>query len=142
MNEIEAWVKAELAEGGTITKQEAHDELQDFADNNDFEITEDMWNEAEMAFDYVDADGNGEIDAAELGNVLKEHGGDRMLLRVKAVMKGDDWPELTPEQWQELEDWGKDQLANGGTITKKEAKKALKAFAKKHNFKITKDMWK
>jgi Ca2+-binding EF-hand superfamily protein len=32
-----------------------------------------MWEEAEMLFDYVDANGDGEIDWPELKAVLEEH---------------------------------------------------------------------
>lgn len=74
MKEIEDWVKSELADGGTITKDEAAAALQDFADTHGFTITDEMWEEAEMAFDYVDTNGDGAIDLDELEAVLKEHG--------------------------------------------------------------------
>lgn len=74
MKEIEDWVKDQLKDGGTITKDEAHDALQAFADKHGFDITAEMWEEAEDAFDYVDANGDGEIDLDELMAVLEEHG--------------------------------------------------------------------
>ena len=73
MKEIEDWVKDQLADGGTITKDEAAGALQAFADKHGFTITDEMWEEAENAFDYVDANGDGEIDMGELEAVLKEH---------------------------------------------------------------------
>ena len=64
--EIEDWVEAELADGGTITKDEAAGAIQDFADKHGFVITEEMWEFMEMVFDYVDTNDDGEIDGGEL----------------------------------------------------------------------------
>ena len=54
-------MKSEIGEDGTgtITKDEAAAALQAFADSHGFEITPEMWQEAEMAFDHVDTNGDG-----------------------------------------------------------------------------------
>merc|ERR1711907_930421 len=49
--------------------------------------------------------------------------------------------ELTDEQKQEIADWVETELANDGTITKAEAQAAVQAFADKHGFEITDEMW-
>jgi Ca2+-binding EF-hand superfamily protein len=111
-----------------------------------------MWDEAEAAFDYVDANGDGEITWPELKKVLDDHepkkeggkgkGGKGKKALVQRVMiqlrKGGD---LTDEQKQEIADWVESELANDGTITKAEAQAAVQAFADKHGFEITDEMW-
>merc|ERR1712070_125578 len=176
--EIEDWVRSEIGDGtGTITKDEAHHALQAFADNHGFEITEEMWEEAEMAFDYVDANGDGELDLHEIMDVVEEHHGsdsegsdgeghhdkkgkgkkdkkggkkdkkDKKDIQMKRVLaqlsQSEDWPELNEEQMQEIGDWVRAEIGDGtGTITKDEAAHALQAFADKHGFEITEEMWK
>lgn len=103
-----------------------------------------MWKKLEMGFDYVDENNDGAIDMKEVEAVMKKHGPPEdafLRLFMKNKAKGADWPELTPEQEKEITDWVKDQLADGGTITKDEAKKAVAGFADKHDFTITKEMW-
>lgn len=77
MQEIEDWVRSEIGEDGTgtITKDEAHAALQHFADSHGFEVTEEMWQEANMAFDYVDTNGDGELDLNEIMHAVDEHHG-------------------------------------------------------------------
>merc|ERR1712146_721083 len=77
-DEIEEWVKSEIGENGkgTITKEEGAKALQAFADKHGFEVTEEMWKEAEAAFDHVDKNGDGELDVEEIMAAVKEHGGD------------------------------------------------------------------
>lgn len=64
-----------------------------------------MWEEAEAAFDYVDANGDGEVTWPELEKVLKEHAPEHLeiqlkgksLMKLKSKLKDEDWPELSPE---------------------------------------------
>lgn len=72
-----------------------------------------------MGFDYVDANGDGAVSAAEVEAMMEKHGPPEGAF-IKLVMRStdDDWPELTKEQADEIEAWVNDQLANGGTITK------------------------
>ena len=144
--EIEEWVKSELADGGTITKEEAHDALSAFADAHGFTISDDEWAMLEEAFDHVDTNDDGAIDLGELEAAIKKHGPPKkakIQLKLKNKMKNKlkEWPELTEEQWQEIEDWVKSELAEGGTITKDEAAEALQSFADAHGFEITDEMW-
>ena len=63
--EIMEWVIDELG-GGTITKQEAHDALVGFLDKHGYpQPTPEEWEMLEAMFDYVDVNGDGEIDLKE-----------------------------------------------------------------------------
>merc|ERR1711907_401047 len=116
-----------LANDGTITKAEAADAVQAFADKHGFEITEEMWQKLEELFDMVDTNGDGEIDGAEAKAAWEAHegkkgkgkGGKGKKALVQRVMiqlrKGG---ELIDEQKQEIADWVESELANDGTITK------------------------
>ena len=66
--EIEDWVVEELTSGDeTITKEEAHAAIVAFGEKHGFEpLSEEDWEELEAIFDYVDSNGDGEIDLEEL----------------------------------------------------------------------------
>ena len=66
--EIEDWVVDELTTGDeTITKEEAHAAIVAFGEKHGFEpLSEEDWEELEAIFDYVDSNGDGEIDLEEL----------------------------------------------------------------------------
>ena len=66
--EIEDWVVEELTSGDeTITKEEAHAAIVAFGQKHGFEPhSEEDWEELEAIFDYVDSNGDGEIDLEEL----------------------------------------------------------------------------
>ena len=65
-NQIEAWAHSELKDGGTITKQEAHDALSALAKKHGIEIPDEVWDALEGIFDAIDTNGDGELDAAEV----------------------------------------------------------------------------
>merc|ERR1711907_767718 len=73
--EIEDWVVEELTTGEeTITKQEAHDAIVAFGEKHGFEpLSEEDWEELEEIFDYVDSNGDGEIDLEELMAAMEEY---------------------------------------------------------------------
>ena len=74
-DEIEAWVRHELTTGEkTITRKEAIDGAKAFAKKHGFTITEDMWEEMDRAFDHVDTNDDGAIDADELAAAIENHG--------------------------------------------------------------------
>ena len=61
----------------------------------------------------------------------------------KALIKAKDLPELDSEDEKAAEDWVKHELTTGDkTITKKEAAKAIGAYAKSKGVKISKEDWK
>lgn len=88
------------------------------------EISAEMWEQLEAMFDYVDTDGNGELDAAEVQHAIGKH-------------KGVEWP--TEE---EVVAWIKGELEKDGDITWKEVKAALNKWAKSQDYEIPKPMWK
>jgi len=72
---LEEWGKAELANGGTITKAEAQAKLTEIAAEYGVEIPEEVWTHLEAMFDLVDTNGDGELNAAEVEAVIKAHEG-------------------------------------------------------------------
>ena len=72
LEEAKAWVDAQLADGGTITKAEAKEAIQSFADKHGFKISKKDWEEMDKAFDWVDTSGDGEIDKAEFDAAMEE----------------------------------------------------------------------
>merc|ERR1711990_975109 len=59
-DEVRAWAEGQLADGGTITAQGAHDFAVEMG------ADEEMLEALEEGFNMVDADGNGELDLAEV----------------------------------------------------------------------------
>lgn len=140
-DEIEEWVKSEIGEDGTgtITKDEGAHALQAFADKHGFEVTPEMWAEAEAAFDSVDTNGDGELDVHEIMKAVEDHEKhekkghkgkkehkDIQMKKVFAQLK-QDWPELDSDQEDEIEEWVKSEIGEDGTgtITKDEGAAAL-----------------
>merc|ERR1711912_8833 len=66
-DEIIAAVEAELARDGGITKEEAAGAIAHWADENGVTIPQEAWDVMEAGFDAVDADGDGELTAEEIG---------------------------------------------------------------------------
>lgn len=64
--EIVAWVEAELAKDGDITKKEAADAIQAWAKSQGVTIPKEVWDVLEAAFDAVDANGDGRLTHDEL----------------------------------------------------------------------------
>ena len=91
--EIEDWVIEELTTGEkTITKQEAHDAIVAFAKKHGLdEPTDEEWEKLEEIFDYVDKNGDGAIDLAELEAALKKHGPPPKKGKKKAKKAKKDW---------------------------------------------------
>merc|ERR1712054_405926 len=65
--ELVAAVEAELARDGGITKEEAAGAIAHWADENGVTIPQEAWDVMEAGFDAVDADGDGELTAEEIG---------------------------------------------------------------------------
>merc|ERR1711939_649139 len=59
-DEVRAWAEGQLADGGTITAEEAHDFAVEMG------ADEEMLADLAEGFALVDADGNGELDLAEV----------------------------------------------------------------------------
>ena len=127
--QVEEWVKKELAKDGSITKQEIIDAVVAWADAHDFEVPKDVWKMIDEEFNAVDTDGNGKLTEKEILAAVKKYD----------LVQMPDFPEPTEEQKKEIVEWVESELENGGTITAKEARDAIKAFAKKHNWKVTKE---
>ena len=145
--EVAAWVESELAKDGSISKEEAAAAIQHWAESQGVRIPKEVWDMLDQAFDMADTNGDGELDGAEIAAAW---GQEKVQLKTKAKkvakkimlkLKQPDFPELTEEQEQEIEDWVEDQLADGGTITKDEAAEAIQDFADTHGFTITDEMW-
>merc|ERR1711975_113385 len=66
-DEIIAAVEAELARDGGITKEEAAGAIAEWADSEGVTIPQEAWDVLEAGFDAVDADGDGELTAEEIG---------------------------------------------------------------------------
>merc|ERR1712054_673063 len=66
-DEIIAAVEAELARDGGITKEEAAGAIAEWADSEGVTIPQEAWDVLEAGFDAVDADGDGELTAKEIG---------------------------------------------------------------------------
>merc|ERR1712048_1128289 len=129
-NEIEAWAHSELENGGTITKQEAHDALSALAKKHGVEIPDEVWAALEEIFDAIDTDGNGELDAGEVKAAL-DH-----------VTEGQDWEDVQLPTEEEVRAWIHEELAKDGDITKKEAADAVKAWANSQGVVVPKEVWK
>merc|ERR1712100_633794 len=139
--EIEAWVEHELTTGDkTITKKEAGDAIAAFAKKKGFKLTKEDWAALEAAFDSVDTNGDGELDLDEVMAAVEAHSDIKIPKTFfKKYMKA---PELDSEDEEEIEAWVTHELTTGDkTITKKEAGKAIAAFAKKKGYKISKEEW-
>merc|ERR1712100_424898 len=139
--EIEAWVEHELTTGDkTITKKEAGDAIAAFAKKKGFKLTKEDWAALEAAFDSVDTNGDGELDLDEDMAAVEAHSDIKIPKTFfKKYMKA---PELDSEDEEEIEAWVEHELTTGDkTITKKEAGKAIAAFAKKKGYKISKEEW-
>merc|ERR1711998_173716 len=66
LEELEEFAEGELADGGTITKEEAGAKIHELATEHGIEISDEDWEELEAAFDAVDTSGDGELDAGEI----------------------------------------------------------------------------
>lgn len=121
-DEITAFVRSELENGGTLTKEEAHAEVQAYADRNGWELTDDFWGQLETCFDAADTNGDGELDGAEVAAAWKN-------------MAGDQMPEdITYPTEQEMRDWVDSELAKDGDITKEEAYTYIANWAASNGF--------
>merc|ERR1712100_467049 len=129
--EVKPWVENELANGGTITMKEAQGAIKAFAAKHGIEVTKADWKKMKKVFEAVDTNDDGALDLNEVEAALEGHS----FLGLK------DAPELTEEQAAEIEAWVKEQLDKDGDITKAEAVGGIEAFAKKHGFEITNEMW-
>merc|ERR1711990_251959 len=141
--EIEAWVTHELTTGDkTITKKEAAGAIKAFAKKKGYKISKEEWAALEAAFDAADTNGDGELDLAEVQAAVEAHSDIKIPKNFfkKYIKEGP--PELDSEDEAEIEAWVTHELTPGDkTITKKEAAGAIKKFAKKHGYKISKEEW-
>merc|ERR1712100_501022 len=71
-NEIEAWAKAELADGGTITGEEAIDFFGKYAKKHGYKMTPMDWGYLGYMFGQADTNGDGELDAKEVAAAMGE----------------------------------------------------------------------
>merc|ERR1712023_490396 len=120
VNELEAWGAEQLADGGTITKAEAHEKMVALG------VPESMMDELEAAFDAVDADGNGELDAAEVEAAMAHMGLDENV----------DYPTE-----DEIIAAVEAELARDGGITKEEAAGAIAHWADENGVTIPQEAW-
>jgi len=68
LNEFEAWAAAELADNGTITKEEGYNKLTELG------VPESMMDELEVAFDAMDTNGDGALDQGEVEGAMAHMG--------------------------------------------------------------------
>jgi Ca2+-binding EF-hand superfamily protein len=136
--EIVAAVEKELARDGGITKEEAAGAIAEWADSQGVTIPQEAWDILEAGFDEVDADGDGELTAEEIGAAFPpqkpKKGGKKgpkggALLKMKNKLKNKlrlkNKSKQEEEGVNEFEAWAGEQLANGGTITKQEGYEKL-----------------
>ena len=145
--EIEAWVKDKLSTGDKqISKKEAKKGLEEFVKKHKMpKITDEEWDELDKIFNEVDANGNGKLSYGELKAAWEAHEKDMesAFVQVKSMIRSKRDVELSKDQEEEIEAWVKDKLSTGDKqISKKEAKKGLEEFVKKHKMpKITEEEW-
>merc|ERR1711975_125178 len=120
VNELEAWGAEQLADGGTITQAEAYDKMVELG------VPESMMDELEAAFDAVDADGSGELDAAEVEAAMEHMGLDEDV----------DYPTE-----DEIIAAVEAELARDGGITKEEAAGAIAEWADSEGVTIPQEAW-
>merc|ERR1712178_411820 len=120
LNEVEAFMAEQLADEGTITKEEAH------AFAVEMGVPESMMDELEAGFDAVDANGDGELDAGEV-EVAMEHMG---------IDEDVEWPTE-----DELVAAVEAELARDGGISKEEAAGAISAWADEQGVTIPQEAW-
>merc|ERR1711907_676137 len=120
VNELEAWGAEQLADGGTITKMEAYDKMVELG------VPESMMDELEAAFDAVDADGNGELDAEEVEAAVESMG-----ITEDTTFPTEDQIVAAVEA----------ELARDGGITKEEAAGAIAAWADAEEVTIPQEAW-
>jgi len=136
--EIVAAVEAELARDGGITKEEAAGAIAEWADSQGVTIPQEAWDVLEAGFDAVDADGDGELTAEEIGAAFppqppKKKGGKgpkggallKMKNKLKNKLRLKNKSKQEEEGVNEFEAWAAGQLADGGTITKQEGYEKL-----------------
>ena len=124
--QVEEWVGEELANGGTITKKEAHDALSALAAKHGVTIPDEVWDQLEEIFDAIDTNDDGELDAKEVAAAVKHYEG----------MKGVKYP--TEE---EVKAWVESELAKDGSITWDELEKAIFAWAESQGVTIPAEVW-
>ena len=71
--EVHDWIKEELEKDGSITKEEGHAELIDFAARHDLEVNKQVLEVAEKIFDTVDVNADGKLTKKELEDAMKKH---------------------------------------------------------------------
>jgi len=59
---------------GTISYGELKSYIEALEVEHDFELSEDDWAQVEQVFDFIDADGSGEVDEAEFAAAMKGAG--------------------------------------------------------------------
>merc|ERR1711912_128733 len=126
-DEIIAAVEAELARDGGITKEEAAGAIAEWADSEGVTIPQEAWDVLEAGFDAVDADGDGELTAEEIGAAFpppkkgKKGPKGGALLRLKSKLRNKSKSKAKQGGLNEVEAFMAEQLADEGTITKEEA---------------------
>merc|ERR1711988_1605200 len=120
LNEVEAFMAEQLADEGTITKEEAH------AFAVEMGVPESMMDELEAGFDAVDANGDGELDAGEVEAAMEHMGIDEDV----------EWPTE-----DELVAAVEAELARDGGISKEEAAGAISAWADEQGVTIPQEAW-
>lgn len=127
-------MKSELADGGTITKDEAWDALEAFAEKHGLEpITEEEKAWLEDEFDKMDLNGDDEIDWKELKKKLDDEGIEYVSKHksalAKLMMKDVDEAAVVAD----VLEWADHKLSSGDKlITWDEVVAGVKALAKKY----------
>lgn len=127
-------MKSELADGGTITKDEAWDALEAFVEKHGLEpITEEEKAWLEDEFDEMDLNGDDEIDWKELKKKLDDEGIEYVSKHksalAKLMMKDVDEAAVVAD----VLEWADHKLSSGDKlITWDEVVAGVKALAKKY----------
>lgn len=141
--EIKDWVSAELADGGTITKDEAWDALMAFGEKHGFAApTEEEKEWLEAQFDETDLNDDGEIDWKELKKKLDQEGISYVSMHKSALaklMKGDvDEAAVV----KDVLEWADEKLSTGDKlISWWEVRDGVQALARKYKQELPKG-WK
>jgi len=120
VNEFEAWAAAELADNGTITKEEGYNKLKELG------VPESMMDEIEAGFDAMDTNGDGALDQGEVEAAMEHMG----------IDEDTEWPTE-----DELVAAVEAELARDGDITKEEAAGAIAAWADSQGVTIPQEAW-
>lgn len=132
--EVIAWMRGELDKDGNISFDEVKAALEDWAKGQNYTIPEQMWAGIEAGFNYLDANGDGVVDYAELQKVMPHLDEPH-----PPTDDNDDDHEEGPDM-DALKAYLEAEMGKDGELSWKEARKGIKNFNKPH--KLPKEAWK